>query len=217
MPKKQTLEAYKQTQEFKFWLHIENLCNEYGLSGDNYITRKDLGGFFWEPLWDRIYKFGVMLKHAPKSIKYIKGEWMRPLLYLESQSQDIMTYDGFSFKVNKPANASAINLRFALKRLLDSLCNASKMTEESFQKDYKTLKEDDKYFFKNLNAYVKEGYRPMHENVKFLLEPLRLLRKGGYRLFSYEQQLDRNIDLNLFKDKNRYKTLVSNLSEQFKM
>ena len=219
MPKKQklTLEAYKETNEYKFWLHIENLCNEYGLSGDNYITRKDLGGFFWEPLWDRIYKFGVLLKHAPKSIKYIKGEWMRPLLYLESQSQDIMTYDGFSFKVNKPANASAINLRFALKRLLDSLCNASKMTEETFAKDYKTMKEDDKYFFKNLNAYVKEGYRAMHENVKFLLEPLRLLRKGGYRLFSYEQQLDRNIDLNLFKDKNRYKVLVKNVSEQFKM
>ena len=84
MPKKKiTLEEYKNSQEYKMWSHIEQLCNQYELSGDNYITRKDLGGFFWEPLWDRIYKFGVMLKHVPKTIKYIKGEWMRPLLYLE--------------------------------------------------------------------------------------------------------------------------------------
>ena len=217
MPKKKvSFEEYKKTQEYQLWLHIEQLCNLYGLSGDNYITRKDLGGFFWEPLWDRIYKFGVLLKHAPKSIKYIKGEWMRPLLYLESQSQDIMNFDGFSFRINKTANASAINLRFALKRLLDSLCKASSITDETFPKDYQTMKEDDKYFFSKLNEYVKEGYRPMHENLKFLLEPLRLLRKGGYRLFSYEQKLDHNVDLNLFKDKLRYGIFVSSIVDQFK-
>ena len=129
---------------------------------------------------------------------------MRPLLYLESQSQDVMNYDGFSFRINKTANASAINLRFALKRLLDSLCKASSLNDETFQKDYQTMKEDDKYFFNRLKDYVQDGYRPMHENLKFLLEPLRLLRKGGYRLFSYEQKLDKNIDLNLFKDNTRF-------------
>ena len=217
MPKKKvSFEDYKKTQEYQLWLHIEQLCNLYGLSGDNYITRKDLGGFFWEPLWDRVYKFGVLLKHTPKSIKYIKGEWMRPLLYLESQSQDLMNYDGFSFRINKTANAAAINLRFALKRLLDSLGRASAITEETFQKDYQTMKEDDKYFFSKLNEYVRDGYRPMHENLKFLLEPLRLLRKGGYRLFSYEQRLDNNIDLNLFKDKQRFGFFVNNITDQFK-
>ena len=217
MPKKKiSLEEYKKSQEYQLWHHIEQLCSQYELSGDNYITRKDLGGFFWEPLWNRIYKFGVFLKHTPKAIKYIKGEWMRPLLYLESQSQDVMNFDGFTFKINKTANASAINLRFALKRLLDSLCHCSAMTEETFQKDYQTMKEDDKYFFNKLNEYVRDGYRPMHENIKFLLEPLRLLRKGGYRLFSYEQKLDKNIDLNLFKDKTRFETYVNHITEEFK-
>ena len=217
MPKKKiTLEEYKKTQEYQLWHHIEQLCSQYELSGDNYITRKDLGGFFWEPLWDRIYKFGVFLKHTPKAIKYIKGEWMRPLLYLESQSQDVMNFDGFTFKINKTANASAINLRFALKRLLDSLCHCSAMTEETFTKDYQTMKEDDKYFFNKLNEYVRDGYRPMHENIKFLLEPLRLLRKGGYRLFSYEQRLEKNIDLNLFKDKSRFNIFVNHITDEFK-
>ena len=211
-----TLEAYKSTEEYKMWIHIENLCEQYELTGDNFIVRKDIGGVFWEPLWDRIFKFGLMLKHVPKSIKYIKGDWMRPLLYLESQSQDIVIFDGVQYKINKTANSHAINLRIALRNLLNSLTIASKMTDESFNDDYKHLKEDDKYFFKMLNNYVKEGYRPMHENVKDILLPLRLLRKGGYRLFSYEERINKNVDLNMFKDKNQLKTFIDGIGEEFK-
>ena len=134
MPKLK-FEEYKLTQEYKLWLHIENLCEQYDLSGDNFIVRKDIGGVFWEPLWDRIFKFGLMLKHVPKSIKYIKGEWMRPLLYLESQSQDIVTFDGVQYKINKTANSAAINLRIALKNLLNSFTISSKIKDESFNKN----------------------------------------------------------------------------------
>ena len=211
-----TFDTYKTTEEYKMWLHIESLCEQYELTGDNYIVRKDIGGVFWEPLWDRIFKFGIMLKHVPKSIKYIKGEWMRPLLYLESQSNDIVTFDGVQYKINKVANSAAVNLRVALRNLLNSLTNASKITNESFNNDYKQLKEDDKYFFKMLNAYVKEGYRPMHENIKDILYPLRLLRKGGYRLFSYEERINKNIDLNMFKSKEQMAIFVTNIKEEFK-
>ena len=211
-----TFDTYKETDEYKMWLHIESLCEQYELTGDNYIVRKDIGGVFWEPLWDRIFKFGLMLKHVPKSIKYIKGEWMRPLLYLESQSNDIVTFDGVQYKINKTANSAAVNLRVALRNLLNSLTNASKITNESFNNDYKQLKEDDKYFFKMLNAYVKEGYRPMHENVKDILLPLRLLRKGGYRLFAYEERINKNIDLNLFKNKEHMTIFINSIKEEFK-
>ena len=211
-----TFDTYKTTDEYKMWLHIESLCEQYELTGDNYIVRKDIGGVFWEPLWDRIFKFGLMLKHVPKSIKYIKGEWMRPLLYLESQSNDIVIFDGVQYKINKTANSAAVNLRVALRNLLNSLTNASKITNESFNNDYKQLKEDDKYFFKMLNAYVKEGYRPMHENVKDILLPLRLLRKGGYRLFAYEERINKNIDLNLFKNKEHMTIFVNSIKEEFK-
>ena len=211
-----TLESYKLTEEYQMWIHLENLCEQYELNGDNFIVRKDIGGVFWEPLWDRIFKFGIMLKHVPKSIKYIKSEWMRPLLYLESQSQDIVIFDGIQYKINKTANSHAINLRIALRNLLNSLTIASKMTDESFNDDYKHLKEDDKYFFKMLNNYVKEGYRPMHENLKDILLPLRLLRKGGYRLFSYEERINKNNDLNMFKDTNQLKTFIKGIGEEFK-
>ena len=211
-----TFDAYKETDEYKMWLHIEELCEQYELTGDNYIVRKDIGGVFWEPLWDRIFKFGLMLKHVPKSIKYIKGEWMRPLLYLESQSNDIVVFDGVKYKINKTANSAAVNLRVALRNLLNSLTIASKITNESFNNDYKQLKEDDKYFFKMLSAYVKEGYRPMHENIKDILHPLRLLRKGGYRLFSYDERINKNIDLNMFKSKEQMTVFVNSIKDEFK-
>ena len=211
-----TFDSYKTTDEYKMWLHIENLCEQYELTGDNYIVRKDIGGVFWEPLWDRMFKFGIMLKHVPKSIKYIKGEWMRPLLYLESQSNDIVTFDGVKYKIDKTANSAAVNLRVALRNLLNSLTMASKMTNESFNNDYKKLKEDDKYFFKMLNAYVKEGYRSMHENIKDILFPLRLLRKGGYRLFSYDERINKNIDLNMFKSKEQMTIFLNSVKEEFK-
>jgi hypothetical protein len=67
-----------------------------------------------------------------------------------------------------------------------------------------------------LNNYVKEGYRPMHENVKDILLPLRLLRKGGYRLFSYEERINKNIDLNMFKDSNQLKVFINGIGEEFK-
>ena len=128
----------------------------------------------------------------------------------------IVVFDGVQYKINKTANSAAVNLRVALRNLLNSLTNASKITNESFNNDYKQLKEDDKYFFKMLSAYVKEGYRPMHENIKDILHPLRLLRKGGYRLFSYEERINKNIDLNMFKSKEQMKVFVNSIKEEFK-
>ena len=128
-------------------------------------------------------------------MKGIKSDWMRPLLYLESQSQEKVIFDNDTYIINKGALANATNLRFAFKRLLDSLCKANTLDENNFAKEFKQLKEDSKYFFKMLNNYIKLGFREMHENLKLILLPLRLLRKSAYRLFSIEQQESGNIDL----------------------
>jgi hypothetical protein len=34
MPKL-TLEAFKSTEEYRMWIHIEQLCEQYELTGDN--------------------------------------------------------------------------------------------------------------------------------------------------------------------------------------
>ncbi len=209
-------ETFKETKEYKMWSNIQKVLEEYNLSGNDYVTRKDIGGKFWEPLYDRIFKLGVTLKHAPKTMKGIKSDWMRPLLYLESQSQEKVIFDNDTYIINKGALANATNLRFAFKRLLDSLCKANSLDENNFAKEYKQLKEDSKYFFKMLNNYIKLGYRDMHENLKQILLPLRLLRKSAYRLFSIEQQESGNVDLNIFKDKNSLKQLTDSIKEGLK-
>ena len=200
MPKPK-FDTFQESKEYKIWINLTSLLEEYELTGDNYVTRKDIGGKYWEPLFDRIFKLGVTLKHTSKTMKGIKMDWMRPLLYLESQTQDIIIFDGDNFPINKGALANATNLRFAFKRLLDSLVKGKSLDENNFAKEFKQLKEDSKYFFKMLNNYIKLGFREMHENLKLILLPLRLLRKSAYRLFSIEQQESGNIDLNLLKIK----------------
>ena len=215
MPKPK-FDTFQESKEYKIWINLTSLLEEYELTGDNYVTRKDIGGKYWEPLFDRIFKLGVTLKHTSKTMKGIKMDWMRPLLYLESQTQDIIIFDGDNFPINKGALANATNLRFAFKRLLDSLVKGKSLDENNFAKEFKQLKEDSKYFFKMLNNYIKLGFREMHENLKLILLPLRLLRKSAYRLFSIEQQESGNIDLNLFKDKNYLKQLTDGIKEGLK-
>ena len=207
--------AFQESKEYQLWLNIETICNEYDLSGNNYVTRADVGGVFWEPLFEKIFKLGVTLKHVPKAIKEIKHDWMRPLLYLESQSQEKVQYDGVTYLVDKGAIGLTTTLRFAFKRFLDSLVIGSTLNEENFVKEVKTMKENSKYFFKSLNAYVKEGYRAMHENIKLILKPLRMLRKSGYRLFSLEKLEDNNIDLTMFKDPNSLGIFMNGIKEHF--
>ena len=208
--------TFAESKEYLIWCNIESVCKEYNLSGDNYVTRLDIGGECWEPLLDRILKLGVTLKCVPKAIKDIKMDWMRPLLYLESQSQEKVVYDGETYLVNKGAIGLATTLRFAFKRLLDSMVDASNINEENFVKESKTMKENVKYFFKCLAAYVKDGYRAMHENVKLILKPLRMLRKSAYRLFSLEKAEENNVDLTMFKDKKSLVLFMNNIKDMFK-
>ena len=208
--------TFADSKEYLIWTNIEQVCREYDLSGDNFVTRKDIGGVYWEPLLDRILKLGVTIKCVPKSIKYIKMNWIRPLLYLESQSSEKVTFDGESYLVNKGAIGLATTLRFAMKRLLDSMVIASTLNEENFAAETKTMKENVKYFFKCLAAYVKEGYRAMHENIKEILKPLRMLRKSGYRLFSLEKTEENNVDLTMLKDKKSLEIFKGNIKDMFK-
>ena len=59
--------TFADSKEYLIWTNIEQVCREYDLSGDNFVTRKDIGGVYWEPLLDRILKLGVTIKCVPKS------------------------------------------------------------------------------------------------------------------------------------------------------
>ena len=73
-------------------------------------------------------------------------------------------YDNENYIIDKGAMNNAVNARYAFQHLLDSMNTYETLNETNFQKDYKTLHSDSRYFFKMLNVFVKDGFRGLHEN-----------------------------------------------------
>ena len=76
--------------------------------------------------------------------------------------------------------------------------------------------------FKQLNIFVKDGFRALHENIKLILKPLRMLRKSAYRLVSLEKEEAQNEDLTMFESKKSMKDFVGGIgnflqNEEYKM
>ena len=223
MPKKKlTWEDFQQGKEYLMWGKLFQMAQQLDLTGPNFISSKESGsGVYWEPFLVLLFKFGNILKQTGK-LKEIKMDWIRPLNYLESQSNEKITYDGDQYIVEKAAIGNATNARLALQHLLDSINNYESLNEQNFQKEYKTLHSDSSYFFKQLNIFVKDGFRALHENIKLILKPLRMLRKSAYRLLSLERAEGNNEDLTVFESDKGMKQFVTgvhnfNESEEYKL
>ena len=215
MPKKLKWETFKETKEYKIWTDLERVCNEYDLTDETYLSREDLGGLWWEPLFDRLLKLAVGLKCNYK-LKEIKMNWIRPILYFGAQSNGIIKYDGRTDIVDKGAIGHASVIRYSLKNIINHLRAVKDLDDKTFPPEYKDFKKELKYFFNHLAKYVKEGYRAMHEHVKLVLKPLRELRRAGYRLFSIEKLEANYRDLTLFKDKKDLKQFEDSIKDFFK-
>ena len=125
------------------------------LSGVNFIKNKETGsGVYWEPFLVLLFKFGNMLKQTGK-LKEIKMDWIRPLNYLEAQSNEHVVYDNENYIIDKGAMSNAVNARYAFQHLLDSVNTYETLNETNFQKDYKTLA------LTNINLLVQEDIRDM--------------------------------------------------------
>jgi hypothetical protein len=174
----------------------------------------DLGGVYWEPLLELIYKYGNMLKKTYK-LKEIKMEYIRPLNYLGAQSDIEVVFDNDKYSVPKLASGKASQARFSFSHLIDSIRRIDDLNETNYIKETKTFKSDFNNFLKNLSSFVYEkdengltGYRYLTENIKLILYPLRMLRKAAYRIFSVEKLEQKYQDLMTFTDKNDIKLYV---------
>ena len=148
MPKKVTWEDFQNGKEYKMWGHWFEMAQTMDLSGVNFIKNKETGsGVYWEPFLVLLFKFGNMLKQTGK-LKEIKMDWIRPLNYLEAQSNEHVVYDNENYIIDKGAMSNAVNARYAFQHLLDSVNTYETLNETNFQKDYKTLHSDSRYFFK---------------------------------------------------------------------
>ena len=215
MPKKKvSLEQWKKGKEFKMWERLYEMCKRLGMSGGNFISLEDLGGLYWEPFFELLFKFGNILKKVGK-LKEIKMDWMRPINYLGAQSDVDVVFDNEKYKVPKSATGSASIVRFDFQHVLDRIYRIEILDDSNFQKEYKSLHSDMVKYFKDLYSFVflKDennitGFRYLHENIKLILKPLRMLRKSGYRLFSVERNELNYEDLIVFQDKKQAKLFV---------
>ena len=214
MPKL-TFEKIQSSKEYKILLDLYRVCEEYNLTEDSFFAYDDLGGIYWEPLLDRLFRLGVCFKFT-KKLKEIKMDWLRPVLYFQAQSNGIIIYDKRKDIVDKGAIVDASMVRYAFKDVINRIRDAKNMNEENFKQVWKVIKKDIKYFFKVLNKYIKEGFRAMHEHVKLILYPLRMLRKSGYRLFSLEKFEEHYRDLTIFQDKENLKEFIDSIKDFFK-
>jgi len=214
MPKL-TFERIQNSKEYKILMDLFRVLEEYNLTEDTFFAYDDLGGIYWEPLLDRLFRLGVCFKFT-KKLKEIKMDWLRPVLYFQAQSNGIIIYDGRKDIVDKGAIGDASMVRYAFKDVINRIRDAKTMNDENFKPLWKTIKKDIKYFFKVLNKYVKEGFRAMHEHVKLILYPLRMLRKSGYRLFSLERFEKHYKDLTIFQNKEDLTEFTEAIKDFFK-
>ena len=212
--KKEKFEEWKKGKDYIMWGKLRDMCDNLDITSSSFISMVDLGGVYWEPLLELIYKYGNMLKKTYK-LKEIKMEYIRPLNYLGAQSDIEVVFDNDKYSVPKLASGKASQARFSFSHLIDSIRKIDDLNETNYLKETKTFKSDFNNFLKNLSSFVYEkdengltGYRYLTENIKLILFPLRMLRKAAYRIFSVEKLEQKYQDLMTFTDKNDIKQFV---------
>ena len=217
--KKEKFEEWKKGKDYIMWSRLKDICESLDLTSSNFIGYEDLGGLYWEPLLELIYKYGNILKKTYK-LKEIKMDYIRPLNYLGAQSDIEVVFDNDKYFVPKLASGKASQARFSFSHLIDSIRNIDNLNETNYTKECKTFKSDFNNFLKNLSSFVYEkdengitGYRYLIENIKLILYPLRMLRKSAYRLFSVEKLEQQYQDLMTFVDKNDIKIFVEGVKQ----
>ena len=217
--KKEKFEEWKKGKDYIMWTRLKEMVDSLDLTSSSFIGYEDLGGLYWEPLLELIYKYGNILKKTYK-LKEIKMDYIRPLNYLGAQSDIEVMFDNDKYFVPKLASGKASQARFSFSHLIDSIRNIDNLNETNYLKECKTFKSDFNNFLKNLSSFVYEkdengitGYRYLIENIKLILYPLRMLRKSAYRLFSVEKLEQKYQDLMTFVDKNDIKLFVEGVRQ----
>ena len=214
MPKL-TYESLLESKEYKLWKNLAEVQRKFNLNEATFYDYKDLGGVYWEPLLDRLYKLGVMMK-LNKKLREIKMDWLRPILYFGSRSDGIIEIDGRHDVVDKGAIADATQVRFLFHRIINAIKSVEDMNKDNFKDTYKVFRGAVKNFFVGLAKYVKDSFRLMNNHIKLVLKPLLDLRKSGYRLFALEREEQFYRDLTLFKDKNDFGQFLTSSVDFFK-
>ena len=214
MPKL-TYESLLASKEYLLWKDLARVAKEYDITETNLFTREDLGGIYWEPFFDCLYKLGQMFRFT-KKLKEIRIDWMRPILYFGARSDGIIEFDGRKDKVDKGAVGDCSVVKYCFKSTITAILSISEIDQKNFKEKHKVFKKEIKYFFNALNKYVRDGgFYKMHQHVKLVLKPLLDLRRAGYRLFSVEKAEENYFDLTFFNDTESLRRFMASTTDFF--
>ena len=214
MPKL-TYESLLASKEYFLWNELARVCKEYDMTETNLFTREDLGGIYWEPFFERLYKLGQMMRFT-KKLKEIRIDWMRPILYFGARSDGIIEFDGRKDIVDKGAVGDCSVVKYSFRNIITAILSISEIDQKNFKEKHKAFKKEIKYFFNALNKYVRDGgFYKMHQHVKLILKPLLDLRRAGYRLFSVEKAEENYYDLTFFNDTESLRRFMESTTDYF--
>ena len=214
MPKL-TYDSLLASKEYFLWNELARVCKEYDMTETNLFTREDLGGIYWEPFFERLYKLGQIMKFT-KKLKEIRIDWMRPILYFGARSDGIIEFDGRKDIVDKGAVGDCSVVKYSFRNIITVILSISEIDQKNFKEKHKAFKKEIKYFFNALNKYVRDGgFYKMHQHVKLILKPLLDLRRAGYRLFSVEKAEENYYDLTFFNDTESLRRFMESTTDYF--
>ena len=213
--RKLTYQSLLASKEYFLWQDLARVAKEYEITETNLFTRDDLGGIYWEPFFERLYKLGQIMRFT-KKLKEIRIDWMRPILYFGARSDGIIEFDGRKDIVDKGAVGDCSVVKYCFKSTITAILSIKEIDQKNFKEKYKAFKKEIKYFFNALNKYVRDGgFYKMHQHVKLILKPLLDLRRAGYRLFSVEKAEENYYDLTFFNDTESLRRFMEKTTDYF--
>ena len=123
---------WKASEEYKLWNDLFRVSEDYKIKEDEFFSLEDLGGKYWEPFLDRLFRLGQMFK-VTKKLREIKMDWLRPILYFGARSDGIIEFDGRHDVVDKGAIADAVAVRFSFRNVINAIRAIEEINDQNFK------------------------------------------------------------------------------------
>jgi len=176
-------EDFLASKEYKVWQSIKDVCDRLNINenklSDLSAKEKDLTEY-WEPFLERVFKLGVCFKQVGK-LKEIRMHWIRPIFFMGSEQK--VNLDGKIYEPLPEAINNGYKVFLNLGHYLGKIHEIDRLEQSSFKKTKKELQDLSSSLFKDLQKYLKIGYKELKIVIKDVLKPLRDLRRANYNYF----------------------------------
>jgi hypothetical protein len=208
-----TYDEFLKSQEYFLCGALHEYVEANDFRQSDLVSKHDVVEF-WEPFLECVYKLGVVYKQTAK-MKELKVKWMRPIFYIMDESKVVV--DGKTYEPPKESLDAGQEVRRRLGNFCEIIERYPKIEPSNWKAFRKELKAASADMWKTIIRYVtKVGFRELNEVLKWILEPLLLLRKASLNLFKLEMQESGVGDFVLFNNKSDCITYINNVKDTFK-